>query len=80
MLTQGADKSKMNVIHIQSLKAMCPPDYHHNGFVAAHALGQMMSWVQSAKIVMLSIFWPLRVCGGGGLSESIKNGKVVTKM
>ena len=59
---------------------MCPPDYHHNGFVATHALEQMMSWVQSAKIVMLSIFWPLRVCGGGRLSESIKNGKVVTKM
>ena len=21
---------------------MCPPDYHHNGFVGAHALGHMM--------------------------------------
>ena len=21
---------------------MCPPGYHHNGFVAYHALGQMM--------------------------------------
>ena len=21
---------------------MCPPGFHHNGFVAAHALGHMM--------------------------------------
>ena len=21
---------------------MCPPNYHHNGFVATHALGHMM--------------------------------------
>ena len=24
------------------MKTMCPPDYHHNGFVATHALGYMM--------------------------------------
>ena len=24
------------------MKAMCPPGYHHNGFVATHALGHMM--------------------------------------
>ena len=24
------------------MKTMCPPGYHHNGFVAAHALGHMM--------------------------------------
>ena len=24
------------------MKTMCPPDYHHNGFVATHALGLMM--------------------------------------
>ena len=24
------------------IKTMCPPDYHHNGFVATHALGHMM--------------------------------------
>ena len=23
-------------------KTMCPPGYHHNGFVATHALGHMM--------------------------------------
>ena len=22
------------------MKTMCPPGYHHNGFVATHALGQ----------------------------------------
>ena len=24
------------------MKKMCPPSYHHNGFVATHALGHMM--------------------------------------
>ena len=24
------------------MKTMCPPGYHHNGFVTTHALGQMM--------------------------------------
>ena len=24
------------------MKTMCPPDYHHNGFVATHAFGHMM--------------------------------------
>ena len=24
------------------MKTMCPSDYHHNGFVATHALGHMM--------------------------------------
>ena len=24
------------------MKKMCPHDYHHNGFVATHALGHMM--------------------------------------
>ena len=24
------------------MKTMCPPDYHHNGLVATHALGHMM--------------------------------------
>ena len=23
------------------MKTMCPPNYHHNGFVATHALGHM---------------------------------------
>ena len=24
------------------MKTMCPPGYHHNGFVATHALGHMV--------------------------------------
>ena len=24
------------------MKTMCPPGYHHNGFVATHALGYLM--------------------------------------
>ena len=24
------------------MKTMCPPGYHHNGFVATHALGHML--------------------------------------
>ena len=24
------------------MKTMCPPGYHHNGFVATHPLGHMM--------------------------------------
>ena len=24
------------------MKTMCPPGYHHNSFVATHALGRMM--------------------------------------
>ena len=24
------------------MKAMCPPGYHHHGFVAAHTFGHMM--------------------------------------
>ena len=24
------------------MKTMCPPGYHHNGFVATHKLGDMM--------------------------------------
>ena len=24
------------------MKTMCPPGYHHNGFMATHALGRMV--------------------------------------
>ena len=27
------------------MKTMCPPGYHHNGFVVTHALGHMMQTV-----------------------------------
>ena len=28
------------------MKTMCPPGYHHNGFVSAHALGHRTSCAQ----------------------------------
>ena len=36
-------RSKMSVIYIYVImKTMCPPGYHHNGFVATHVLEHMM--------------------------------------
>ena len=35
-------RSKMSVNIYAIMKTMCPPGYHHNGFVATHALGHMM--------------------------------------
>ena len=37
-ISQKQDERNIYVI----MKTMCPPDYHHNGFVATHALGHMM--------------------------------------
>ena len=37
-ISQKQDERNVYVI----LKTMCPPGYHHNGFVATHALGHMM--------------------------------------
>ena len=30
------------------MEAMCPPGYHHNGFVATHALGHMIYIVDNS--------------------------------
>ena len=38
------------------MKIMCPPSYHHNGFVATHALGHMMMYGLMDKL-------PQRYCG-----------------
>ena len=32
----------MYIYIYEIMKTMCPPAYHHNGFVATHALGHMM--------------------------------------
>ena len=33
-------RSKTSIIYMcEIMKTMCPPGYHHNGFVATHALG-----------------------------------------
>ena len=37
-ISQKKDGRNIYVI----MKTMCPPGYHHNGFVATHALGHMM--------------------------------------
>ena len=37
-ISQKQDERNIYVI----MKTMCPPGYHHSGFVATHALGHMM--------------------------------------
>ena len=37
-ISHKQDEHKIYVI----MKIMCPPGYHHNGFLATHALGHMM--------------------------------------
>ena len=37
-ISQKQDERNIYVI----MKTMCPSGYHHNGFVATHALGHMM--------------------------------------
>ena len=32
------------------MKTMCPPGYHHNGFVATDALGHMMNRKSCAQV------------------------------
>ena len=36
------------------MKTMCPPGYHHNGFVATHALGHMKH-----HITLILLLWDL---------------------
>ena len=36
-ILQKQDEHNVYVI----MKTICPPDYHHNGFVTTHALGHM---------------------------------------
>ena len=35
------------------VKAMCPPGYHHHGFVATHTLGHSMYGSSCAKVPVL---------------------------
>ena len=34
------------------MKIMCPPGYHHNGFVATHALGHKICSCHKAIVVI----------------------------
>ena len=35
------------------MKTMCPPGYHHNGFVATHALGHHVPWVIMSSLCVV---------------------------
>ena len=35
------------------MKTMCPPGYHHNGFVATHALGHMLKCMRCHKAIVV---------------------------
>ena len=40
------------------MKTMCPPGYHHNGFVATHALGHIMDgYTLLVLIAEHSVLW-----------------------
>ena len=58
-ISQKQDGRNIYVI----MKTMCPPGYHHNGFMPTHALGHMMygSNSQQSSKFCKSIF---RFCGG----------------
>ena len=32
------------------MKTMCPPSYHHNGFVATYALGHVMYIIKKCQL------------------------------
>ena len=51
-ISQKQDEHNIYVI----MKTMCPPGYHHNGFVATHALGHMSYtfWVSIGTVI---IYW-----------------------
>ena len=45
-ISQKQDERNIYVI----MKTMCPPGYHHSGFVATHALGHMMYGTSCAQV------------------------------
>ena len=47
-ISQKQDGRNIYVI----MKTMCPPGYHHNGFVETHALGHMMYGFHKAIVVI----------------------------
>ena len=59
-------KATLSLYIYAIMKTMCPPGFHHNGFVATHALGLMMygSWwctkvyhCHKAIVVLTRIVW-----------------------
>ena len=45
-ISQKQDERNIYVI----MKTMCPPSYHHNGFVVTHALGHMIHSTSFAQV------------------------------
>ena len=45
------------------MKTMCPPGYHHNGFLATHALGHMMyGYIICIMYYIFYIHYIYRMC------------------
>ena len=44
------------------MKTMCPPGYHHSGFVATHALGHMMYIYKYMHIYKYIYIFPYEKC------------------
>ena len=55
------------------MKTMCPPGYHHNGFVATHALGHMMygSTLHIYYAHLASVRFEHSVCRGSLMTTNI---------
>ena len=56
-ISQKQDGHNIYVI----MKTMCPPGYHHNGFVATHALGHMMYGLYIYVYIYIYIYTNLPV-------------------
>ena len=46
------------------MKTMCPPGYHHNGFVAIHALGHLITYIYIYYAHLASVRFEHYVCRG----------------
>ena len=58
-ISQKQDERNIYVV----MKTMCPPGYHHNGFVATHALGHMMYGCTSCASCAQVHEFPQSHCG-----------------
>ena len=52
-------KRRENWVSLYQMETICPPGYHHNGFVATHAFGDMMYIHPSCfcEIWWLCVLW-----------------------
>ena len=68
-ISQKQDERNIYVI----MKTMCPPGYHHNGFVATHALGHTYVCIYVCIYLCLYIYTYILTCVKVALSPSKKN-------